>query len=126
MAHALAPGAAINVYEGADGYYSTIEEALNEAIVQHEANVLSMGWGSSECSYYYGNLPQAFLATMDAIFAQGAAEGMTLLAASGDSGEWSEEDIAYNLINSLRPCAKHGWFRRVSGLRPLRHRGGRH
>ena len=104
MAHALAPGATIDVYEGTDDYYSTIEETLNEAIVQHEANVLSMGWGSPEYSYYDGYLPQAFLATMDAIFAQGAAEGMTMLAASGDSGEWSEDDIDYNLANNQAPA----------------------
>ena len=96
MAHAMAPGATIDVYEGADNLYSTIEEALNEAIVQHTANVLSMGWGSPG-SYYYGYLlPQSFLATMDAIFAQGAAEGMTLVAASGDSGKWSSIDINNN------------------------------
>lgn|GEM_PF-1553757 len=95
MAHALAPGAGINVYEGVDDDYSTLEETVNEAIVQHNSNVLSMGWGSPENSNdpAYGALPTAFLATFDAIFAQGAAEGMTMLAASGDSGKWSGNDL---------------------------------
>jgi kumamolisin len=107
MAHAIAPGARIDVYEGVDDDYSTLEETVNETIVQHNSNVLSMGWGSPENSNdpAYKSLPTAFLATFDAIFAQGAAEGMTMLAASGDSGKWSLNDLdSTNSTYSANPA----------------------
>ncbi|MDA8064188.1 MAG: S-layer homology domain-containing protein [Thermaerobacter sp.] len=83
MVHSLAPGAAVNVYEAVNNSSAYLEEAVNEAVVQHAANVLSMSWGATDA-----NLPQAYRSTMDALFAQGAAEGMTLLASSGDNGAY--------------------------------------
>ncbi len=84
-AHSIAPGATINIYEAANSGLAQLEEALNEAVVQHAANVLNMSWGAPE-----NLIPISILGSYDAVMAQGAAEGMTLVAAAGDNGAYTD------------------------------------
>ncbi|MDA8145520.1 MAG: G1 family endopeptidase, partial [Thermaerobacter sp.] len=84
-AHTIAPAATINIYEAANSGFAQLEEALNEAVVQHAANVLNMSWGAPE-----DLMPVSILGSYDAVMAQGAAEGMTLVAAAGDNGAYTD------------------------------------
>ncbi len=79
--HAMAPGATIDVYESPDLSNPDLVQALDEAVSQHQSNVISMSWGAPEAFS-----PPAVLDVADSIFAEGAAEGITFLAAAGDAG----------------------------------------
>lgn len=82
--HAMAPGAAIDVYEAPSGAQPDVLMALNEAIAQDaqtHAHVVSMSWGSPD-----GDLSLPIIAAGGQLFAAGTAEGITFLAASGDHG----------------------------------------
>jgi subtilase family serine protease len=76
----VAPGADMRVYlapNSDSGFYDVFAQAIDENIV----DVLSVSWGSPEI-FYDG-------ATLDAyhsLFAQAAAQGIPVIAASGDAG----------------------------------------
>jgi subtilase family serine protease len=74
--------AQVHVYEGANNYYSTLLDVINQALSDGHARTLSMSWGAPEL---YGFSPT----TMDsyhAVFNQMAGQGWTLVAAAGDQG----------------------------------------
>ena len=76
----LAPQARIAVYEGANsgpGPYDTFSKIIND----HIAEVVTASWG--QCEALNG---ASAAASENTLFQQAAAEGMTILSASGDSG----------------------------------------
>jgi len=85
---AIAPGATIDfVYTGASGNYGAFD-AMVYAIDQNLAPIISSSYGECEA-----DLPTSPLGsgkqvepTMEAAFQQAAAQGQTLVAASGDDG----------------------------------------
>jgi len=78
----LAPGASIRVYSGpndnGNGPFDTYSAMINSPV---EPKVISTSWGECEAQMD----PSAQLAE-STLFAQAAAQGQTILAASGDSG----------------------------------------
>jgi subtilase family serine protease len=80
-AHAVAPGAKI-VYVGAANDAGGLDQALNEVVDRHLANVVSNSWGLPESF-----APRGEILAMNAVFQQAAAEGIGVYVASGDDGD---------------------------------------
>lgn len=75
-----APGASIVMYEAPNDEQGTI--AMYQKILSDDsAQVISTSWGAWE-----GAFSHAEISTMDQLLAEAAAQGQTVLAASGDSG----------------------------------------
>jgi kumamolisin len=82
VAGAVAPGAHIVVYFAPNtdaGFLDAITTAAHDAV--HKPSVISISWGGPEASW----TPQS-LSAYDSAFQAAAAMGITVLAASGDSG----------------------------------------
>jgi len=86
VAGALAPHANQLVYEGPNTTQG-LNDTYNQIVHDHKAQVVSISWGLCESS-----TGAAELQTLDNIFKQGAAEGMSFFAASGDSGAYDCND----------------------------------
>lgn len=83
---AMAPKAAQIIYEGPNttqGVNATYSKIVND----NQAKVVSISWG--ECEAQSG---AAELQTLDTIFKQAAAQGISMFAASGDSGAYDCND----------------------------------
>jgi subtilase family serine protease len=80
-AHAVAPEARI-VYVGAANDAGGLDQALNEVVDRHLANVVSNSWGLPESL-----APRGEILAMNAVFQQAAAEGIGVYVASGDAGD---------------------------------------
>ncbi len=81
---ALAPHAHQIVYEGPNttqGLNDTYNQIVNDKV--NAPHIVSISWGL--CEKYSGT---AELQTLDNIFKQGAAQGITFFAAAGDSGAY--------------------------------------
>ncbi|MEO7022456.1 MAG: protease pro-enzyme activation domain-containing protein [Ktedonobacteraceae bacterium] len=83
---AIAPGATQKVYIGPNSN-SGVNDTYNKIVTDNVAKVTSTSWG--ECESASGN---SELTAMDNIFAQGAAQGQSFFAASGDSGAYDCND----------------------------------
>ncbi len=86
IAGSIAPHANILVYEGPNtvqGINDTYARIVNE----NRAQVVSISWGICEAST---GVPE--LKTLDTIFKQGAMQGMSFVAAAGDSGAYDCQD----------------------------------
>jgi subtilase family serine protease len=80
-AHAIAPGAKLKLVEGVTGDDAAILSATKFAIQNNLGDVISMSFSEAE------SCPSAaFLADEHAAFAQAVAQGITLVASSGDMG----------------------------------------
>ncbi len=80
-AHAVAPGANIDLVEASSATLSGLFSAVNYARYQPGVSVVSMSWGTPE---FWGE------SAYDSIFTTPAGHtGVTFVAASGDSGAWS-------------------------------------
>jgi subtilase family serine protease len=86
---AMAPKAAQIVYEGPNTIQG-FNDTYNRIVTDKKAQVATISWGL--CESLLGN---AELQTLDSILNQGAAEGISMYAASGDSGAYDCND--YNL-----------------------------
>jgi subtilase family serine protease len=82
-AGAMAPGAKILVYEGANGRNSTFEAVYNRIVAENKASVVTTSWGLCE-----QQMPPALLTLDNNIFAEAAAQGQAWFAASGDDGAY--------------------------------------
>ena len=80
-AHAVAPGARI-VYVGAANDAGGLDQAVNEVVDRHLANIVSNSWGLPESL-----APRGEILAMNAVFQQAAAEGIGVYFASGDDGD---------------------------------------
>lgn len=78
---AMAPGATILVYEGANAQLATFTDVYNRIVTDDKASVMTTSWGTAE-----SNMSTATLNTDDSIFKQASAEGISLFAAAGDNG----------------------------------------
>jgi subtilase family serine protease len=85
-AHAVAPGARI-VYVGAANDAGGLDQAVNEVVDKHLANIVSNSWGLPESL-----APRGEILAMNAVFQQAAAEGIGVYFASGDDGD--NRDVA--------------------------------
>jgi subtilase family serine protease len=80
-AHAMAPGAAINLVEAQSNQDADIFAATKYAIDHKLGDVISQSFGEAEAC-----VDPALLHQENALFAKAAKEGMTLFASTGDSG----------------------------------------
>ena len=81
MAHSIAPDANLVLVEALTSSDADIMSALKFAIDNNLGDVISMSFSEAE-----GCPTAAFLADQHAAFARAAAQGITLVAASGDQG----------------------------------------
>jgi subtilase family serine protease len=80
-AHAMAPGAAIDLVEAASNQDADILAATKYAIDHKLGDVISQSFGEAESC-----VDPALLRQENTLFAKATKEGMTLFASSGDSG----------------------------------------
>lgn len=78
---AMAPGAAILVYEAANAQLTTFTDTYNKVVVDNQADVMTTSWGLDE-----NDTAVSTMQADDAIFAQASAQGIALFAAAGDDG----------------------------------------
>ena len=83
---AMAPKAAQIVYEGPNTTQG-LNDTYNKIVTDNRAQITTISWG--QCEAQTGN---AELQTLDNIFSQGAAQGIAMYAASGDSGAYDCND----------------------------------
>jgi subtilase family serine protease len=83
---ALAPHANQIVYEGPNTTQG-MNEVYNKIVTDNKAQVVSISWGLCENSSGPSELQ-----TLDNIFKQGAAQGISFFAAAGDSGAYDCQD----------------------------------
>ncbi len=100
-AHALAPGATINLIVAASPNGNDLNVAENYAVTNHLGNVMSMSFGAPEAAIAGGgnNLQ---LQQANTIFQQATIqENMSVFASSGDSGATN----GYTTANALFPAS---------------------
>ncbi len=78
---AMAPGATILVYEGANAQLTTFTDVYNTIVTANAASVMTTSWGTAE-----SNMSTTTLNADDNIFKQAAAQGISVFAAAGDNG----------------------------------------
>ena len=99
-AHALAPGATINLIVAASPAGNVLNNAQNFVLANHLGDVMSMSYGSPEAAIAGGgNNLQVNQA--DATFRQAAAAGISVLASSGDAGASN----GYSIANASFPAS---------------------
>lgn len=91
VAGAVAPHAKQIIYEGPNTTPG-INDTYNKIVTDNKVQIASISWGLCENST--GN---AELQTLDNIFKQGAAQGISFIAASGDSGAYDCLDTNLNV-----------------------------
>ena len=85
---AMAPKASQLIYEGPNSTQG-VNDTYNKIVTDDKAQVMTSSWG--ECEAQTG---AAELQTLDGIFQQGAAEGISMFAAAGDSGAYDCGDTS--------------------------------
>jgi subtilase family serine protease len=80
--HAMAPGAKIHYYGAASCYDSDLLDTLAQVVDDNQASLVSNSWGDVEENETADNV-----AAYEAVFLQGATEGMSFLFSSGDNGD---------------------------------------
>jgi len=105
-AHAVAPGAAINVYIGnpATATINPLVDALKKAVTDNKCAAISVSYG------FCGTTNSFFTGTLDPILAQAAAQGQSVFISSGDDG------AAGIVLNSAQTACVTGKSRNVSEL----------
>ena len=96
---ALAPGASQVVYFAPNtdrGFYDVVATAVHDTV--NRPSIVSISWGGPESAW----TRQAWSA-LDALFADAAAMGVTVLAASGDSG--ATNGVADGLLHATFPAS---------------------
>ena len=83
---AMAPAASQVVYEGPNSTQG-VNDTYNKIVTDNTAKVITSSWG--ECETQTG---AAELQTLDGIFKQGSAQGISLFSAAGDSGAYDCND----------------------------------
>lgn len=84
-----APGANVLVYEGVDNLLSTFDDVYEAVVNDKRVDIVTTSWGLCEIDEDINEV----LADND-LFKQGAAEGQTMFAASGDSGSKDCQDAS--------------------------------
>lgn len=86
-----APGATIVSYEAPDTNTSWVD-VLSAIVGADQAQVISISWGLCEAAYAGG--PSGAVAPIDALLAKAAAQGQSVVVASGDRGAQDCYDAA--------------------------------
>jgi subtilase family serine protease len=84
VSHGMAPGARIH-YVGPDGFNDAIR-AEGELVDRNRVDVISNSWGVPEVA-----ASRAYFRAAEDVFMQAAAQGITMLYSSGDTGDGIEE-----------------------------------
>ncbi len=104
-AHAVAPAAKI-VYVGAANDAGGLDQAVNDVVDNHLANIVSNSWGLPEVY-----APRGEILAMNAVFQQAAAEGIGVYFASGDDGD---NELAAGRVSAGFPDSSP-WVTSVGG-----------
>ncbi|GCE30267.1 hypothetical protein KDA_57510 [Dictyobacter alpinus] len=93
---AMAPGAAQKVYIGPNTA-AGLNDTYNRIVTDNIAKVVSVSWGECELAS-----SSARLDALNTIFKQGAAQGQTFFAASGDAGAYdcTDNDVQKLAVDS--------------------------
>jgi kumamolisin len=83
---AMAPSASQVVYEGPNSTQG-VNDTYNKIVTDNKAQITTISWG--ECESQTG---ASELQTLDGIFKQGAAQGISMFSAAGDSGAYDCND----------------------------------
>jgi subtilase family serine protease len=104
--HAIAPRAKIIVYEGpAD--YSSLADTFNRIVTDNRAKVMSVSLGGCEPAIWESaDLGRNYFTTLNNIFSQAAAQGMSVFVASGDDGAYTchRNDPNDNTVSASLPA----------------------
>ncbi len=104
--HAIAPRAKILVYESpAD--FSSLANNFNRIVTDNRAKVMSVSLGGCEPAIWEApDLGRNYFATLNNIFRQAAAQGMTVFVASGDDGAYTchRNDPNDNTVSASLPA----------------------
>jgi subtilase family serine protease len=106
-AHAIAPGANINLIVPPDGYIQDTDQAEYTAINYGLANVISGSYGAPE-----SEVPASLLSTESLINEIGAASGISTNFATGDAGDFTVE----GLPATVSAPADSPWATAVGGV----------
>jgi kumamolisin len=87
VVHAIAPKATLLAYEGPADFKS-LATSMQQIVTDNRAQVISISLGSCEAAVVQSEGAQ-LLNTLTTIFQQAAAQGITVLAASGDDGAYT-------------------------------------
>ncbi|HET9980027.1 MAG TPA: S53 family peptidase [Ktedonobacterales bacterium] len=88
--HAIAPAANIDVYE-TQSDLGSVAQMLSQIVSDNHAQVISISLGACEAGLDPSQ-SRSFYDSIDNTFRQAAAQGMTVLVASGDSGAYGCQD----------------------------------
>jgi subtilase family serine protease len=80
--HAMAPGAKIHYYASASCFDSDFLDTLGQVVDDQDAQLVSNSWGDIEANESADNV-----AAYEAVFLQGATEGISFMFSSGDNGD---------------------------------------
>lgn len=80
--HAMAPGAKIHYYASASCNDSDFLDTLAKVVDDNDSTLVSNSWGDLEANESADNV-----AAYEAVFVQGAAQGISFLFSSGDDGD---------------------------------------
>jgi subtilase family serine protease len=99
-AHAIAPGATIDLVIAANNAGNVLNNAQQYVVANHLGNVMSLSFGAPEAAIAGGgnNLQ---LQQADRVYQQAAAAGISVLAAAGDQGATN----GYTTVNALFPAS---------------------
>jgi subtilase family serine protease len=80
--HAMAPGANIHYYGAASCFDADLLDSLAQVVDDGEASLVTNSWGDVEQNETADNV-----AAYEAVFLQGATEGISFMFSSGDNGD---------------------------------------
>jgi subtilase family serine protease len=104
-AHAIAPGAAIDLVVASDEHGNAINVAMRNAVVNHLGNVMSLSFGAPEAAIS-GKGNNLHIMQADAVFHSAQAAGISVFAASGDHGAANYKDCTdCTAPNALFPAS---------------------
>jgi subtilase family serine protease len=100
-AHAIAPGATIDLVIAANNNGNVLNNAVRYAVENHLGNVMSLSWGAPEAAIRgKGNNTQVMQARENYLAARAA--GITVFAAAGDNGA---SNFPHTAPNALYPAS---------------------
>jgi subtilase family serine protease len=80
--HAMAPGANIHYYGAASCFDNDLLDALAQAVIDDNVQLVTNSWGSPSEGESADSIP-----AYEAVFLQGAVEGISFMFSSGDNGD---------------------------------------
>ena len=88
--HAIAPAATIDVYDS-QADLASVAQMFDQIVTDNHAQVMSISLGACEKGLD-PSVAQSFYNSIDSTFRQAAAQGISVLVASGDSGAYGCQD----------------------------------